>query len=77
SALHRLLGETAAEDCHHHPALGRIASELTPVAWAEDGTVEAVEAAARSFCLAVQWHPEAGDDRRLFRAQVEAARASR
>jgi anthranilate synthase component 2/putative glutamine amidotransferase len=77
SALHRLLGDSATADCHHHQALGRIASELTPVAWAEDGTVEAVESAARAFCLAVQWHPEAGDDRRLFAAQVEAARAPR
>ncbi|MDT7545810.1 MAG: putative glutamine amidotransferase [Actinomycetota bacterium] len=77
TVLHGLLGDTASADCHHHQALGRIATELTPVAWAEDGTIEAVEAAARSFCLAVQWHPEAGDDRRLFRAQVEAALASR
>jgi anthranilate synthase component 2/putative glutamine amidotransferase len=75
SALHGLLGDSATADCHHHQALGRIAGELTPVAWAEDGTVEAVEGAARSFCLAVQWHPEEGDDRRLFAAQVDAARA--
>jgi len=74
SALHRLLGPTATADCHHHQALDRIAADLTPVAWAEDGTIEAVEAAGSDFCLAVQWHPEAGLDGRLFEAHVQAAR---
>ncbi|TQN42231.1 anthranilate synthase component 2/putative glutamine amidotransferase [Blastococcus colisei] len=73
SELHRLLGPTAAVACHHHQALGRIAPELTPSAWAEDGVVEAVEAVGRRFCLAVQWHPEEGLDHRLFAAHVAAA----
>ena len=72
--LHRLLGPTAPVACHHHQALNRIAAELTPSAWAEDGVVEAVEAAGRRFCLAVQWHPEEGADHRLFAAHVAAAR---
>ena len=71
--LDRLLGPSAAVDCHHHQALDRIAPGLTPSAWAEDGLVEAVEAAGRRFCLGVQWHPEAGADRRLFEALVSAA----
>jgi len=71
--LHRLLGPTAPVACHHHQALNRIAPELTPSAWAEDGVVEAVEAAGRRFCLAVQWHPEEGADHRLFAAHVAAA----
>jgi putative glutamine amidotransferase len=74
SEVHRLLGSTAPVECHHHQALDRIAPELTPSAWAEDGVVEAVEAAGRRFCLAVQWHPEAGEDRCLFEALVDAAR---
>jgi gamma-glutamyl-gamma-aminobutyrate hydrolase PuuD len=74
SALHRLLGPTGPVACHHHQALARIAAELTPSAWAEDGVVEAVEAAGRRFCLGVQWHPEEGVDRRLFAAHVDAAR---
>ena len=73
SELHRLLGPAPAVDCHHHQALARIASGLTPSAWAEDGVVEAVEASGRRFCLGVQWHPEAGEDRRLFHALVAAA----
>jgi gamma-glutamyl-gamma-aminobutyrate hydrolase PuuD len=73
SALHRLLGPTPSVACHHHQALDRIAPELTPSAWAEDGVVEAVEATGRTFCLGVQWHPEEGTDHRLFAAQVAAA----
>ena len=73
SRLERTLGPTAPVDCHHHQALDRIAPGLTPSAWAEDGVVEAVEAAGRRFCLGVQWHPEAGGDRRLFDALLAAA----
>jgi anthranilate synthase component 2/putative glutamine amidotransferase len=74
SVLAGLLGPTATADCHHHQALGRVADDLTPTAWAEDGVLEAVEAEGRRFCLGVQWHPEAGDDARLFGALVRAAR---
>jgi anthranilate synthase component 2/putative glutamine amidotransferase len=73
SAVHRLLGPTAPVACHHHQALARIAPDLTPSAWAEDGVVEAVEAAGRRFCVGVQWHPEEGQDRRLFDALVDEA----
>ena len=72
--LDRLVGPSLSVDCHHHQALDRIAEGLTASAWAEDGVVEAVEDPGRRFCLAVQWHPEAGSDRRLFDALVAAAR---
>jgi len=39
----------------------------------EDGTVEAMEDPSVPFRLAVQWHPEAGTDGRLFDALVTAA----
>jgi putative glutamine amidotransferase len=74
TALAALLGPAAPADCHHHQALGRVADGLTPAAWAEDGVLEAVEAIGYRFCLGVQWHPEAGEDRRLFGALVAAAR---
>src|SRR3954454_24171613 len=70
--LRRLLGTAEGADCHHHQALGRIARDLTPSAWAEDGVVEAVEWTGRRFCVGVQWHPEAGEDHRLFAALVAA-----
>ncbi|MET0763273.1 MAG: gamma-glutamyl-gamma-aminobutyrate hydrolase family protein [Blastococcus sp.] len=73
SRLDALLGPTATVNCHHHQALDRIAPTLTASAWAEDGVVEGLEDADRRFCLAVQWHPEAGEDGRLFEALVAAA----
>ena len=45
-----------------------------PSAWHEDGTLEAMEDPSAPFRLAVQWHPEAGEDTRLFDALVVAAR---
>jgi anthranilate synthase component 2/putative glutamine amidotransferase len=73
TALDALIGPTATVNCHHHQALDRIASALTPSAWADDGVVEGVEADGRRFCLAVQWHPETSEDRRLFSGLVAAA----
>jgi putative glutamine amidotransferase len=60
---------------HHHQGIGKLGSGLVPTAWAQDGTVEAFELdrAAHPFALAVQWHPEAGTERGLFRALVAAA----
>lgn len=59
---------------HHHQALGRIGDGLRAVAWAEDGTVEALEDPDKRFVVGVLWHPEAGEDQRLFEQLVEAAR---
>ena len=73
TALDALIGPTATVNCHHHQALDRIASALTPSAWADDGVVEGVQADGRRFCLAVQWHPETSEDRRLFSGLVAAA----
>jgi putative glutamine amidotransferase len=61
---------------HHHQAIDQLGDGLTPTAWAEDGTIEAFEVDGDgSFLMAVQWHPEAGDDLSLFRALVSAALA--
>jgi len=60
----------------HHQAIDRLGSGLLATAWAEDGTIEAVEFADRDeFLIAVQWHPEAGTDPRLFRALLRSAQA--
>ena len=64
---------------HHHQAVDLLGDGLRAVAWEEDGTVEAVEAGhselggLSGFVLGVQWHPEQGDDLRLFGALVSAA----
>jgi putative glutamine amidotransferase len=73
-----LLGRTDVPEVptYHHQGIDRIGRGLDPVAWAPDGTVEALEDPDLPFCLAVQWHPEVGDDPALFVALAAAARDS-
>ncbi len=77
SGLAGILGRTQVDKVpsHHHQALDRLGEGLTAVAWADDGLIEAVELDAPGcpFAVAVQWHPEAGDDLSLFRALIAAA----
>jgi putative glutamine amidotransferase len=76
SKLADVLGRTEIGEVptYHHQGIDRIGRGLDRVAWAADGTVEAVEDPDLPFCLAVQWHPEVGDDPSIFRALTEAAR---
>ena len=77
SRLGKLVGEHAPVKSHHHQGLGRVGEGLVASAWAEDGTLEAVEDPSRRFALGVLWHPEAGEDAALFEALVEEALAYR
>ncbi len=77
SRLAAILGVTECEVASwHHQAVERVGDRLRPVAWAEDGVIEAVEHVEHPWCIAVQWHPEMrlGDpiQQRLFRALVGA-----
>ncbi|WP_258053182.1 gamma-glutamyl-gamma-aminobutyrate hydrolase family protein [Streptomyces sp. Ru73] len=68
------LPEPVSVPTYHHQSVDRLGRGLLASAYAEDGTVEAVEAPeADAFALGVQWHPEAGDDLRVMRALVAAA----
>jgi putative glutamine amidotransferase len=60
---------------HHHQSIDVLGTGLAATAWATDGTIEAAELdpAQHPFAVAVQWHPEAGDDLSLFRALAAAA----
>jgi gamma-glutamyl-gamma-aminobutyrate hydrolase PuuD len=71
--LAELLGDHAPVKSHHHQGLGRLGDGLRPAAHAEDGVVEAVEDPGRRFTLGVLWHPEAGEDMKLFEGLVAAA----
>jgi putative glutamine amidotransferase len=75
--LEGLLGDHAPVKSHHHQGFGRLGSGLREAAHADDGTVEALEDPSRRFALGVLWHPEAGEDLRLFEAFVEEARRYR
>ena len=72
-----VLGDESAQSVksHHHQGFGRLGAGLRASARAEDGAVEAIEDPNRRFALGVLWHPEAGEDMKLFEALVaEAAR---
>ena len=63
----------------HHQAVAQPAPGLDAVAWAPDGSVEAVEQPGNRHLVAVQWHPELMVDhpeqQGLFRQLVDAASA--
>jgi gamma-glutamyl-gamma-aminobutyrate hydrolase PuuD len=75
--LASLIGSRSEVSSHHHQALGRVGDGLAETAWAQDGTLEAVEDPSRRFAVGVQWHPEAGEDQALFEGLVREARAYR
>ncbi len=63
----------------HHQALRGAAAGFDAVAYAPDGTIEAIEMPGHPWLIAVQWHPElsAASDplqQKLFDALVEEAR---
>ena len=72
-----LIGDRGDVKSHHHQGFGRVGEGLVEAAWAEDGTIEALEDPSKRFALGVLWHPEAGEDAALFEALVDQARAYR
>jgi putative glutamine amidotransferase len=70
-------GEHAPVKSHHHQGYGRVGEGLREVAWAEDGTIEAVEDPTKRFALGVLWHPEEDERSRVIAEFVEEARAHR
>ena len=72
-----VIGDRARVHSHHHQGLGAVGKGLEAVGYAEDGSVEVIEDPGRRFALGVLWHPEEGDDKRLFEALVHEARGYR
>jgi putative glutamine amidotransferase len=68
-----VLGERAPVKSHHHQGFGKVGEGLRVAAHAGDGTIEAVEDPSHRFALGVLWHPEAGEDMKLFEGLVAAA----
>ncbi|MCO4694578.1 gamma-glutamyl-gamma-aminobutyrate hydrolase family protein [Streptomyces sp. RO-S4] len=65
--------EETSVPTYHHQAVDRLGTGLIPSAYAEDGTVEAVERPDGHWVVGVQWHPEMGEDPRVVRALITAA----
>ncbi len=57
----------------HHQGVGRVGEGLVETAWAEDGSLEGLEDPGKRFAVAVLWHPEMDDDKRLFASLVDEA----
>ena len=80
SRLSRLHRQAEADvNSYHHQAVDVPGKNLSAVATAPDGVVEAIEDDRGPFTIGVQWHPETGWQtdsfaRALFLAFVEAAR---
>jgi putative glutamine amidotransferase len=72
SQLSTLVPPALTVYCHHHQAVASHPG-YEAVAWAEDGTLEAIEAPGRRMRVGVQWHPEMAKDAGLFAALVAAA----
>lgn len=64
-----------AVNSFHHQAVDNPGARLTATAWAEDGTIEAVESSEHKPIIGVQWHPEwlGEDGLPLFRRLVKEA----
>ncbi len=62
----------------HHQAVKALSPELRPMAYSEDGLVEAVWLPGRRYVWAVQWHPEFcyrnDESRRIFESFISACR---
>ncbi len=82
SLLAGVLGKSSIEvNSFHHQAVSSLGEELKPVAWADDGLVEAIEDPGRRFLIGVQWHAETLDHfpegAALFKSFVDATSRER
>ena len=59
SRIAKVLGRTTlGVNTLHHQIVDRLGDRARAVAWAHDGTVEAIEVEGAPHVLGVQWHPE-------------------
>jgi gamma-glutamyl-gamma-aminobutyrate hydrolase PuuD len=77
SRIGGLIGPRAEVKSSHHQGLQTVGAGLDVVGWAQDGSIEAIEDPGHRFAVGVLWHPEEGEDKRLFEALVAEARAYR
>ncbi len=73
TVLAQLLGTQVSCPTYHHQGVAT-APGYEIVARAADGVIEGLQDVSSTWRLGVQWHPEQGEDPRLFEALVAAAR---
>jgi putative glutamine amidotransferase len=75
SKLAGLVGERLSVNTFHNEAIVEVGGAVA-TAWADDGTIEAVELPGHRFALGVQWHQELHDQDHpgaaIFRGLVDA-----
>ncbi|HIQ83096.1 MAG TPA: type 1 glutamine amidotransferase [Candidatus Pullichristensenella stercorigallinarum] len=78
SRLAQIAGtDRARVNSYHHQAIDRLADGLVATAWAEDGTIEAMEMPGERFFVGLQWHPEKSlREDELSKAVFKAMRAA-
>ena len=79
SRLSAALGAGATwVNSYHHQAVDRLGAGVKPVAWAEDGLVEALELEGEAWVLGVQWELQESwkEDARMLRVFQEFAAAA-
>jgi putative glutamine amidotransferase len=61
--------ESAWVNSYHHQAVDRLGAGVVPVAWADDGLIEALEVEGDAWVLGVQWELQESwkDDERFLR----------
>lgn len=78
--LHKLLGKTSLNvNSYHHQAVKSLSPKLKPMAYSQDGLVEAVYIPENRYIWAVQWHPELSykvdrDSVKIFKSFLDAAK---
>lgn len=76
-----LFGEEIFTNSFHHQAVNKIGKDLTPIAIASDGIIEAFQMKNHKFFYGIQWHPEMMTARgntdmlKIFKKFVEKAAA--
>jgi putative glutamine amidotransferase len=76
SRLSTIIGSRVHVRSYHHQGVTD-PGKLTVAARADDDdTIEAVEDTSHRFAIGVLWHPEVGEDPRIFEALVGAARGA-
>jgi putative glutamine amidotransferase len=67
-----ILGERVTVMSGHHQGIDELGGGLVVAARTLDRAIEAIEDPDRRFAVGVLWHPEQGDDGRLFEALLNA-----